>query len=195
MHAAGIGELSFRERFAGPMALGAPTPRLGAVRGRRDGDRMLAVLDVCVDDVAHCVDAADHRVRVQGYVSVAGVARRAPAVGDARLFVPDPEVGMKRHEYRLAFTDDRGRRVRLEATAFVRPGRSPRAEAGTLYVRVLADDAAATVLGAGVVRRCGWGRDRLIAGGTRALRGAWRRFVRGQGRTAVPAPAVMGGLQ
>lgn len=190
-YVAGVGdaaELELRERFVGPWARGQGTPRTGARRGALEATRMVAELTIHVDDVSACIDDADHRVRVSGQVQIDGLLARALLTGEARLYLADADVGMKRCEYRLRAATLDGTPVYVNATSFFRPGRATRAERETLYVRVLSDEQPATVIGAGVIRRrvC----DRWQAPGARTWAYTrWRRFVEREIRAPVPPVA------
>jgi len=184
-----VAAFDVQDRFAGPWARGHDAPRTGAMRGLRDATHIVAELTTHVDaEPTPPVDAgAGRRVRVSGFVQIDGLCARAACTGEGRLFVADPEVGMKRCEYRLEVAPIEGPAVNIYATCFVRPGRMSRTERETLYVRVVSAENPAIVIGAGVIRRRA--RDRWRALLSRAPADArWRRFV--QGEIGVPMSPV-----
>jgi hypothetical protein len=90
-------------------------------------------------------------VPVAGRASGA-VVGAATVEGTVRLSVADPEVGMKRSEYRLALRAADGRAYVLEATRFIRPRRATWHALATVYARVTAAEApSGRVLAAGVL--------------------------------------------
>jgi hypothetical protein len=201
VHAAPRTALTGPVRLAGPVALGAVRPSVGAARGRAERTSLVADLLVTIDDLAACIAAPDHPARVGGRVSFAAIADRAVVTeGDVRLYEPDPETGMKRTRYRLAFRGADGALYRLEATQLVRPGRATARERRTAYARLLreAGDACAApaVVAAGVLVL----RLRDLAALLWALRvdgaswgaglGRLVRFVRHELATPVPALAT-----
>jgi hypothetical protein len=148
--------LAFRERLTGPVGCGTASPHEGAVRGRGDGSRLVLDLVVTIDDLVACVTAPDRPVRVAGRARGA-VVGAAAVEGAVRLSVADPEVGMKRSEYRLELRAADGRAYVLEATRFVRPRRATWHALATVYARLTAaDEAPGRALAAGVLAARLW---------------------------------------
>jgi hypothetical protein len=163
------------------------------VRARREGARAVLDLALAIDDLGACEAAPEHPARLSGTVSVDGLAVAAALVdGDARLYVADPEVGMKRIEYRGRFCGGDGTRYR----PFVRPRRAIVRSHRTGYARVCADDGSGRVVAAGVVVRRPWSLAATLASlrveGTSSWRGLRHvlAFVRRETRTSVPAVAT-----
>jgi choline dehydrogenase-like flavoprotein len=146
----------------------------GAALGREDGSTMAFVVSLIADDLATLVDAPEHRARILGTVVAPALSARpmmvtegefdlfgdpAPAQAGERAALVDP-VGLhprrERHmRYRMPVRSAEGKRFFLSGYKVIRddPGFDVWADTTTLLVTVHAgDDAAAPVLGRGVLR-------------------------------------------
>jgi hypothetical protein len=131
---------SFRERMVGPMARGLDNPRVGAERGRAENTWMTADLVATIDDLGACIAGPAHLAALAGRVAFEPVVADAEVEdGTLELYAADPETGMKQIRYRFAFAGGDGRRYRVEATKFIRPGRATIREQVTAYARVFAE--------------------------------------------------------
>jgi hypothetical protein len=131
---------SFRERMVGPMARGLDNPRVGAERGRAENTWMTADLVATIDDLGACIAGPAHVAALGGRVAFEPVATDAEVQdGTLELYAADPETGMKQIRYRFAFAGSDGRRYRVEATKFIRPGRATIREQVTAYARLFAE--------------------------------------------------------
>jgi len=131
-------QFSFRERLSGPVALGVTTPRLGAHRGRVLDTRLVAELEVTVDDLGAELTGDGQAARLGGTIRLPGLTSgTAITDGTARLYATDAEVGMKLIRYDARFVGDDGVAYRLRATKFIRPGRGTIREHLTAYTRIV----------------------------------------------------------
>jgi len=138
------------------MARGVVSPRVGAERGTVERTWLAGKFAVVIDDLAACIAASDHPARLTGTVSFGPLTERATiSDGSLHLYVPDSETGTKQIRYRATFPGGGGKRYRLEATKFIRPGRATVREQVTAYARILSADGTTaeepTVVAAGVL--------------------------------------------
>jgi hypothetical protein len=122
------------------MAPGLDDPRVGAERGRAENTWMTADQVATIDDLGACIAGPAHVAALGGRVGFEPVAIDAEVQdGTLELYAADPETGMKQIRYRFAFAGGDGRRYRVEATKFIRPGRATIREQVTAYARLFAE--------------------------------------------------------
>ncbi|MCO1658416.1 patatin-like phospholipase family protein [Pseudonocardia humida] len=198
------GLVRFRERLAGPVALGPARAAVAAEVGEVRGDLMTLRLGVEVDDLRAFLADDRHTARVAGWMECPLLGGTRPIVDGTVALLPESAPGRgSTMEYRLSTSDRTGRPLRVVGTKAVaaRPGSSPWTDTTTLDVHVLRDDDpdAAPVLGGrleigvpGVVRLLGSLRG---SGGPGFLVFFWRRLVRLYLRERSTAPPEPGPVE
>jgi predicted acylesterase/phospholipase RssA len=147
----------FRERMAGPIAIGEADPERGAERGRREATSLTLHVMIETDDLSAMLSDPRHEARACGWVQSTILGGRLPVDhGTFRLFVPGG--AGKEMIYRLFFRDGPGNPLTLTGVKYIplEHGGNPWADTTTLYVRLLAGHPppgeSAEVVGAGILR-------------------------------------------
>lgn len=153
--------LSFRETMRGYADLGEDEPRRGFERGRRAETLLEVRLRIEIDSVDRFVVDPEHEAAVSGTVSFPSLGGERPIErGVFNLLVDEGDPAAKRMLYRLFFRDAAGNPFTLSGTKVIEddPGLDAWSDTTTLFTRLLRghveadEEAAATVVGAGVVR-------------------------------------------
>jgi len=146
--------ITFREKMAGPFALGADDPKAGADAGRQAGTTLTLHGTITVHDVHRFVADPQHAGELVAEIDFAPLGTGLPARGGVfKLFSPGDAPGMKYMVYEAAF-DAGGERYYLAGKKQVRndPGFDLLSDTTTLYtVLHKGADATGPVVGAGVL--------------------------------------------
>jgi cholesterol oxidase len=131
--------LSFHERMAGFVVLGATDPRSRHVNVRR-GVPVSFELTIDIDDIDTFLARPDHLARTEGWVDADFVGGRRPVErGWFNLFTPGSSPGSRTMRYQLWFTDGDGRPRTLSGCKDVHDGPITQMwnDTSTLYTRLL----------------------------------------------------------
>jgi cholesterol oxidase len=136
----------------GPFSAGAPTPEVGAIRGRTEGSVFVADLEVTIENLEQFLADPRHVAQLRGSVTFPPLATGRPlASGELEMYVPDLQRGAKLLRYSFTFSGDD------EASYFFRgekvlrtPFPSLRAQV-TLFSEVRAGDENGPLWGAGIL--------------------------------------------
>ncbi len=152
--------VSFTEQMKGFVALGVSEFEEGRAEGRSLDQRLMFELTITSGDVERFVSDAAHQGTATGYVESDVLGGRLDVEqGWFNLFVADSGPDRRRMLYRLFFRGGGGNPLTLTGFKDVHddPGMDVWRDTSTLYVRILDGhvhpdgDAAATVVGAGVI--------------------------------------------
>lgn len=152
--------LRFTEEMKGWFSYGEREFQRGRDRGRTEGSSLMFHLTISVDDVHRFIADAEHTAAASGWIESDALGGRLPVEqGVFNLFVTHGPRG-RRMLYRLFFEDAVGHPLTLSGFKEISGGTAAQVwpETSTLYVRVLqghvesGDEAAATVVGSGILR-------------------------------------------
>lgn len=156
--------LEFTEEMKGWFAFGEPDCRRGLVQGRDMGWSVMFHLTIATDDTYRFLADRDHVATAEGWVKCDALGGKLPVVrGVFNLFVDMGELDgapLRHMLYRLWFHDGVGNPLTLSGFKHIRHDDVTEVwpSTSTLYVRILqghveeADDDAAPLVGAGVIR-------------------------------------------
>jgi predicted acylesterase/phospholipase RssA len=146
--------IAFREVMAGPFALVATDPRVGAAKGTADGTRLAMHAAIDIEDIRGFVADPQHRGGLTGSIDFPGLGDDIPAYGGVfKLFAPGNEPKLAWMVYELAFRHE-GKPYYLAGKKEVRVASIFKmwSATTTLYTRLHEGrDATGPVVGAGVL--------------------------------------------